>query len=191
VKGIGRGRHTVAIIDVDAESVVAKIEERKAQDRRERLLREQELAERQRTRARAEKLLEEARRALEAGRARDALVKGKAGEAEDPSVPGATEPRVSIVRSLTDAARGHLAWVGTGFIVLPTKRRPNTDDADGSRKAVWFNTRYSPVTHAACCRKPKKAVPTYAGYGSWPDAIIRLNSSGRAIQITMSSNPAL
>ncbi|MGH8568377.1 MAG: hypothetical protein ACREXU_10265 [Gammaproteobacteria bacterium] len=37
VKGIGRGRHTVAIIDVDAESVVAKIEERKAQDRRERL----------------------------------------------------------------------------------------------------------------------------------------------------------
>jgi hypothetical protein len=34
--------------------VVAKIEERKAQDERERLLREQALAERQRTRAKSE-----------------------------------------------------------------------------------------------------------------------------------------
>jgi hypothetical protein len=33
----------------------------------------------------------------------------KAGETEDPSVPGATELRLSIVRSLTDSARGHLA----------------------------------------------------------------------------------
>ena len=95
--------------DQRLKSVVAKIEERKAQDERERLLREQELAERQRTRAKSEQLLEEARRALEAGRARDAVVKVKAGEAEDPSVPGATELRVSIVRSLTDSARGHLA----------------------------------------------------------------------------------
>ncbi|MGH8607041.1 MAG: hypothetical protein ACREX9_06370, partial [Gammaproteobacteria bacterium] len=95
--------------DQRLKSVVAKIEERKAQDERERLLREQELAERQRTRAESEQLLEEARRALEAGRARDALVKVKAGEAEDPSVPGATELRLRIVRSLTDAARGHLA----------------------------------------------------------------------------------
>ncbi|MBA2593558.1 MAG: protein kinase [Gammaproteobacteria bacterium] len=95
--------------DQRLKSVVAKIEERKVQDRRERLLREQELAERQRTRAESEQLLEEARRALEAGRARDAVVKVKAGEAEDPSVPGATELRVSVVRSLTDSARGHLA----------------------------------------------------------------------------------
>jgi len=95
--------------DQRLKSVVAKIEERKAQEERERLLREQELAERQRTRAEAEQLVEEARRALEAGRTRDALVKVKAGEAEDPSVPGATELRVSIVRSLTDSARGHLA----------------------------------------------------------------------------------
>jgi tetratricopeptide (TPR) repeat protein len=90
-------------------SVMANIEERKATDERERLLREQELAERQRTRAASEQLLEEARRALEAGRARDALVKVKAGEAEDPSAPGATELRTSIVRSLTQSARGHLA----------------------------------------------------------------------------------
>ena len=89
--------------------MVAKLEERKAQDDRERLLREQELAERQRTRAKSEQLLKEARRALEAGRARDALAKMKAGEAEDPSVPGATELRANIVRSLTDSARGHLA----------------------------------------------------------------------------------
>jgi hypothetical protein len=95
--------------DQRLKSVVAKIEERKAQDERERLLREQELAERQRTRAESEQLLDEARRALEAGRARDAIVKVKAGEAEDPSVPGANELRASIVRSLTDSARGHLA----------------------------------------------------------------------------------
>ncbi|MGH3117998.1 MAG: protein kinase domain-containing protein, partial [Gaiellales bacterium] len=95
--------------DQRLKSVVAKIEERKAQDERERLLREQELAERQRTRAASEQLLKEARRALEAGRARDAVVKVKAGIAEDPSVPGATELRLRIVRSLTDAARGHLA----------------------------------------------------------------------------------
>ena len=148
--------------DQRLKSVVAKIEERKAQDERARLLREKELVERQRTRAMAEQLLEEARRALEAGRARDAVVKVKAGEAEDPTVPGATELRVSIVRSLTDSARTHLAKARVDDALRDLQAAEELDAGPASAVKSSFVDEVLEATRSPQCDRIAQVDPSVA-----------------------------